>query len=75
MAKERINGEGTLWYAASEKRYRAQYPTGKRDQSLNGRAKRDVELKPRVALAKSNSHTMVLKERVTLSRVVNIILS
>ena len=28
MAKKRINGEGTVWYVASEKRYRAQYPAG-----------------------------------------------
>ena len=28
IAKKRISGEGTVWYVASEKRYRAQYPAG-----------------------------------------------
>lgn len=45
MAKKRINGEGTVWYVASEKRYRAQYPVGGKRRTISGKAKREVELK------------------------------
>jgi integrase len=58
MAKKRINGEGTVWYAASEKRYRAQYPVGDKRRSLSGKTRREVELKLRDALAKRDSHTL-----------------
>jgi len=58
MAKKRIDGEGTVWYAASKKRYRAQYPVGKQRRSLSGKTRREVELKLEEALVKRDSHTL-----------------
>jgi hypothetical protein len=58
MAKKRINGEGTVWYVASEKRYRAQYPAGGKRRTISGKTRREVELKLRDALAKRDTNTL-----------------
>ena len=51
MATRRSNGEGTVWYAKTEGRFRAQYPdaNGHR-RTITGKTKRDVEKKLRLAL-------------------------
>jgi hypothetical protein len=58
MAKKRINGEGTVWFVASEKRYRAQYPAGGKRRTISGKTRREVELKLRDALAKRDTNTL-----------------
>ena len=58
MAKKRINGEGTVWYVPSEKRYRAQYPVGGKRRTISGKTRREVELKLRDALAKRDTNTL-----------------
>jgi len=58
MAKKRINGEGTVWYAPPEKRSRAQYPVGGKRRTISGKTRREVELKLRDALAKRNTNTL-----------------
>ena len=58
MAKKRINGEGTVWYVASEKRYRAQYPAGGKCRTTSGKTMCEVELKLRDDLAKRNMNTL-----------------
>jgi hypothetical protein len=58
MAKKRINGEGTAWYVASEKRYRAQYLAGGKRRTISGKTRREVEFKLRDALAKRDSNTL-----------------
>jgi integrase len=58
MAKKRINGEGTVWYVPSEKRYRAQYPVGGKRRTISGKTRREVELKLREALAKRDTNTL-----------------
>ena len=58
MAKKRINGEGTVLYVASEKRYRAQYPAGGKRRTISGKTRREVELKLRDALAKRDTNTL-----------------
>lgn len=58
MAKKRINGEGTVWYVASEKRYRAQYPAGGKRRTISGKTRREVELKLRDALVKRDTNTL-----------------
>lgn len=58
MAKKRINGEGTVWYVPSEKRYRAQYPAGGKRRTISGKTRREVELKLRDALAKRDTNTL-----------------
>ena len=59
MATRRSNGEGTIWYAKSEGRFRAQYPDANgRRRTLTGKTKRDVEKKLREALNKRDSNTL-----------------
>jgi len=59
MATRRSNGEGTIWYAKSEGRFRAQYPDAHgRRRTLTGKTKRDVEKKLREALNKRDSNTL-----------------
>ena len=59
MATRRSNGEGTVWYAKTEGRFRAQYPDahGHR-RTITGKTKRDVEKKLRTALTKRDSNTL-----------------
>ena len=59
MATRRSNGEGTVWYAKTEGRFRAQYPdaNGHR-RTITGKTKRDVEKKLRTALTKRDSNTL-----------------
>ncbi len=59
MATRRSNGEGTIWFAKSEGRYRAQYPdaNGHR-RTITGKTRRDVEKKLRIALTKRDSNTL-----------------
>ena len=59
MATRRSNGEGTIWYAKTEGRFRAQYPdaNGHR-RTISGKTKRDVEKKLRLALTKRDSNTL-----------------
>ena len=59
MATRRSNGEGTIWYAKSEGRFRAQYPdaTGRR-RTITGKTRKDVEKKLRIALTKRDSNTL-----------------
>ena len=59
MATRRSNGEGTVWYAKTEGRFRAQYPdaNGHR-RTITGKTKRDVEIKLRAALTKRDSNTL-----------------
>ena len=58
MAKKRVNGEGTVWYVPSERRYRAQYPVNGVRRTLSGKTRREVELKLREALSKRDNHTL-----------------
>ena len=59
MASRRSNGEGTIWYAEKEGRYRAQYPDASgRRRTLTARTKREIEKKLRVALTKRDSNTL-----------------
>jgi integrase len=47
-----------VWYVASEKRYRAQYPAGGKRRTISGKTRREVELKLRDALAKRDTNTL-----------------
>lgn len=58
MAKKRINGEGNVWYVASEKHYRAQYPAGGKRRTTIGKTRSEIELKLGDALAKRDTNTL-----------------
>jgi hypothetical protein len=58
MAKKRINGEGTVWYVASEKRYGAQYLARVKRRTISGKTRREVVLKLRDALVKRDTNTL-----------------
>jgi hypothetical protein len=59
MAKRRSNGEGTIWYAEKEARYRAQYPDAEgRRRTLTGKTRKEVEKQLRIALTKRDSNTL-----------------
>ena len=59
MVKRRSNGEGTIWYASKEGRYRAQYPDAMgRRRTITGKTRKEVEQKLRVALNKRDSNTL-----------------
>jgi len=59
MATRRSNGEGTIWYAKSEGRFRAQYPDASgRRRTITGKTRKDIEKKLRIALTKRDSNTL-----------------
>ena len=47
-----------MWYVASEKLFRAQYPAGGKRRTISGKTRREVELKLRDALAKRDTNTL-----------------
>ena len=59
MAKRRSNGEGTIWYAEKEARYRAQYPDAEgHRRTITGKTRKEVEKQLRIALTKRDSNTL-----------------
>jgi len=59
MAKRRINGDGTWWYAETENRYRAQYfDLDGRRRNLSAKTSKEIAKKLRVALNKKESRTL-----------------
>jgi hypothetical protein len=48
MAKRRINGEGTIWFAEKEKRFRAQYfDLDGRRRNLSAKSSKEIAKKLR----------------------------
>jgi integrase len=59
MAKRRINGDGTYWYADTEDRFRAQYfDLDGRRRNLSAKTNKEIVKKLRDALNKRESHTL-----------------
>ena len=59
MAKRRINGNGTYWYAKTEDRFRAQYfDLDGRRRNLSAKTNKEIVKKLRDALNKRESHTL-----------------
>jgi integrase len=59
MAKRRINGDGTWWYAETENRFRAQYfDLDGRRRNLSARTNKEIVKKLRDALNKRESRTL-----------------
>ena len=58
MAKKRINGEGTVWFVPSEKRYRDQYPVGGKRKTTSRKSRCEVDLKLHETPAKRDSKTL-----------------
>ena len=59
MAKRRINGDGTYWYAKTEDRFRAQYfDLDGRRRNLSAKTNKEIVKKLRDALNKRESHTL-----------------
>jgi len=59
MAKRRINGDGTYWYADTEDRFRAQYfDLEGRRRNLSAKTKKEIVKKLRDALNKRESRTL-----------------
>lgn len=59
MAKRRINGDGTWWYAETENRYRAQYfDLDGRRRNLSAKTSKEIVKKLRIALNKKESRTL-----------------
>ena len=59
MAKRRINGDGTWWYAETENRFRAQYfDLDGRRRNLSAKTSKEIVKKLRDALNKRESRTL-----------------
>ena len=55
----RINGEGTVWYVKSEKRWRGQYfDQNKKRRTISGKERKVVEVKLREALTSRDNQTL-----------------
>ena len=59
MARRRVNGDGTYWFAEREDRWRAQYcDFDDRRRCLSAKTEREIVKKLRTALSKRDSHTL-----------------
>jgi integrase len=59
MAKRRINGEGTVWFAEKEKRFRAQYfDLDGRRRNLSAKSSKEIAKKLRDATNKRETRTL-----------------